>query len=509
MSKLSKLTTAMSLVKKMRRNEKGTVAMMLGVSMIPIAIAVGVAVDHGNQIDVLARLQASTDAAILAAGRDFKKSEEDLQVIADSFFKQNFGTVRNASGQTISLVKREDCIHVHSEVKVKNLFMKLVDQDKGTLKASAEVCSAKTGMELVLVFDNTGSMSSYSRLATLKTAATYLTNILYGKDKESETLKIGVVPFSQAVNVGVQNMGKSWLDRGGKADYSKLNFKSNKWHNWKAWNAIKNREWNGCVEARKGDLAFNDTAPTGGNTLFTPLIAPDEPGKDVTYSRFGSDTYYNSYLSDGSPKDTSMAGLQANQSKYKNKHLSTHYRGPGQPCTIQPITPLTGKKQTVLDAISSMRASGYTHIAEGVAWGMRVISPGEPFTEGGPYNDPKMPKVMILLTDGSNTFQTRRNHNKSTYTAYGYLGQGRLGTTSYGTGITKQNNLVRKACDYAQKQGIIIYSFAYQVRNAQAKQLIKDCASDPEKYFDPPTNTQLVKYFEEVADELRNLYLSK
>jgi hypothetical protein len=36
----------------------------------------------------------------------------------------------------------------------------------------------------------------------------------------------------------------------------------------------------------------------------------------------------------------------------------------------------------VLNTIRNMKADGYTHVAEGVGWGLRVLSPGEPFTEG-------------------------------------------------------------------------------------------------------------------------------
>jgi hypothetical protein len=39
--------------------------------------------------------------------------------------------------------------------------------------------------------------------------------------------------------------------------------------------------------------------------------------------------------------------------------------------------------------------------------------------------------------------------------------------------------------------------------------MIKNCASSPEKYFDPPSNAALVASFNQIAAELRNLYLSK
>ena len=41
------------------------------------------------------------------------------------------------------------------------------------------------------------------------------------------------------------------------------------------------------------------------------------------------------------------------------------------------------------------------------------------------------------------------------------------------------------------------------------RNLIKACASGPEKYFDPPSNEALVQSFQQIADELRRLHLSQ
>ncbi len=65
-----------------------------------------------------------------------------------------------------------------------------------------------------------------------------------------------------------------------------------------------------------------------------------------------------------------------------------------------------------------------------MVWGWRVISPTEPFTEGVAYDDDTWQKVIIVLTDGANTIDDESTHNGSNYSAYGYLNEGRLGTTS-------------------------------------------------------------------------------
>jgi len=49
----------------------------------------------------------------------------------------------------------------------------------------------------------------------------------------------------------------------------------------------------------------------------------------------------------------------------------------------------------------------------------------------------------------------------------------------------------------------------YNVPKATQRNLIKSCATSPEKYFDPPSNAALVKNFQMIADELRRLHLSQ
>ena len=221
-----------------------------------------------------------------------------------------------------------------------------------------------------------------------------------------------------------------WIDTAGANDYSGDNFLSGSWHNWRAWTKIRNRSWTGCVESRAGDMSVDDTTPIAGNSLFPPAFAPDEPGHSTyryyKYEDGRHNYFYNSYLND-SRTNESLDRRQRRQTKYNNASVSTSSRGPSEGCNIQPIQALTNVKAPVLTTINNMQASGYTHVAEGVGWGLRVISPGVPFTEGVDYSDEEITKAMVLLTDGENTFNSESNRNYSTYTAYGFLRPGSPG----------------------------------------------------------------------------------
>ncbi len=503
----------MSKLFRFGNNESGALAPILAVSAIPIILAAGIAVDYGNAVSVQARLQAAVDAAALAAGRESNMSDTELERIANDYFNSNFGTPANSGTPQMQLVINDNNLIVNGTVTVGNYLAKVAGFDTTKISATSQVTKEANGLEVVLVFDNTGSMGQQSRLSTLKVAANDFVEILFGPRDVADTLKVAVVPFSQFVNVGSDKSDKFWIDKTGANQLSRENFSGSSWNNWRAWEAIQNRSWTGCVETRVGNRSVDDDLPVAnnGNTLFPPAFAPDEPGDDSskTYFKVGNkkNYYYNSYLDDS--RTNSLTSRQEDYNKYTNASVTSTSRGPDKGCNIQPIQALTNVKAPVLATINAMKADGYTHVAEGVAWGLRVLSPGEPFTEGVAYSDKDITKAMVLLTDGENTFNTQDNHNRSTYTAYSYLHQTRVGSANYSTAINKQNQLLGRACDNVKAVGIVSYAFAYNVPSATQRNLIKNCASDPEKYFDPPTNAALVENFQQIADELRKLHLSR
>jgi hypothetical protein len=271
---------------------------------------------------------------------------------------------------------------------------------------------------------------------------------------------------------------------------------------------LTNKSWNGCVEARPMPMDVDDTPPSAANpdTLWVPYFAPDEPDNS-SWPNY----YYNSYLDDNASWGDSQQTRQAKYSKYNNK--SVWGDGPHYNCKTRPITPLTNDKQDILDAIADMNATGNTNISFGMAWGWRVISPTEPFTEGTAYDDKKFRKAIILLTDGNNVIGQTGNHNKSTYSAYGYVKDGRLGSTSAPTADAKLDERTSAVCANIKNanpdQPITVYTITFQVSGTATKTLMRNCATDPEKYFDSPSNAELTANFKIIAGELSELRISK
>src|SRR3546814_14292664 len=92
-------------------------------------------------------------------------------------------------------------ITVSGEANVGTSFMRVIVIDEIDVASAIEVTQETEGLELVLVLDVTGSMEG-SKIAALRQASRDLIEILFGDDSEKEFLKVGIVPYSAAVNVG-------------------------------------------------------------------------------------------------------------------------------------------------------------------------------------------------------------------------------------------------------------------------------------------------------------------
>ncbi len=499
---------------KLGRDRRGNVSMIFGLAVVPLVAAAGVGIDLSRGFMVKQRLAHALDAAALAVGRATDKSESELEAVAQAYFNANYPASELGVPGSLSMTVTDGMVSMSASAHVDTAIMNIVGYDQIDVSAVTEVTRKVTGLDVVFVLDNTGSMGSNGKLSALKTAATDLVDILFGGDETSEDLRVGLVPFAAAVNVGSQYANADWMDTKGKSSVHGLNFNYGKgnMNAFHMYDKLTNKSWNGCVEARPHPYDVQDTAPdaSDADTLFVPYFAPDEPDIGYYYGYY----YPNSYLYDNPKGNWSLEKRQANPGKYANKWVNS--AGPHYNCATPAITPLTGTKQTVLDAIDDMIASGTTNIPFGLAWGWRVISPGAPFTQGAEYDDEKFRKVVILLTDGENYIGSYNNHNKSQYNAYGYVKDGRLGTTySANSALDELNDRTAEVCENIKnastdpERPIMVYTITFQLYDHDIKTLMRNCASDPEKYFDSPSNSQLKANFKLIAGELSQLRISK
>jgi len=493
--------SATGLVSRFGKDRSGAIAIMFGIAVIPILIGAGVAVDYSRALTVKNRLSQAIDAAALAVGASKETDEDVLKQMAKDYFAANYSPYELGTPGALQITFADKKITIAATAELPTTLMNLVGITKMDVGSNVEVSKELRRLEVVMVLDNTGSMGSGGKIDALKSAATDLVNILAAEQPDQDKLKFGLVPFSAAVKVGTAYQNSGWIDVGKQNSLHGIQFENTD-NVFDVYNKLSNRSWSGCVEARPSPLDVSDTPPVAGDTLWVPYFAPDEPNGSGIWG------YSNSYLSDNT-SNSNLDYRQKKSNKYDAQSVSSSSKGPQYNCVTAPIAPLSGDTTEVLNAIQAMDANGYTLIPLGLAWGWRVISPEEPFTEGVAYTEKDTDKAIILLTDGLNNIGAQGNHNKSRYNGYGFVAQGRLGTTSSSQAQNALDTRTSTLCTNIKATGVIVYTITFQLDDDDTETLFRNCATDPSKYYNSPSNAELQTAFKAIAKDLGKLRLSK
>ena len=284
---------------------------------------------------------------------------------------------------------------------------------------------------------------------------------------------------------------------------------------------IPNTSWKGCVEARPAPHDVLDTAPNAGdpNTLFVPYFWPDEPdpGTDVN-------PFPNNYLPDHAPPAGWEAWYPTEEGfrgrslfKYRNVNGTIDSTppmtlGPNQSCPdpIMPLTAMTerGSIDSYIDGLTHWEGSG-TVSSEGLAWGWRVLSPGEPFTEGKPYG--QADKYIIFMTDGLNAATEQASWSTYTdYTAYGYLQwTWRLPDVTYAAYTNHINSRMLEVCAYDDTAATKIYTIVFGNPDQSVQDLYRTCSSGPPYHYTATTVDQMKDSFVQIAKSITEVRITK
>ena len=501
---LKQAAYAHKLWRRWMKQEAGNVAIIFALAIVPIMGGVGASVDVSRAYVVKSRLNQALDAAGLAVGSLVGYSDAELTAKAQAFFEANYPASKLGVTADITIQQLDGVVVIEGTAKVQTVMVSFIGVPEIDVSASVEITRESKGLEVVLVLDNTGSMSSNGKLSAMKEAATEMVEILFGDETTPEKLKVGLVPFAAGVNLGPDFLDSGYMDTAGISSTYAENFKSNT-NVWNLYKKLQNRSWEGCVETRPYPYDETDAIPTSsnGDTLWVPWFAPDEPDT--------GGTYYNNYLDDKvkSGSNPSVDKRQRKTGKYKNQYVSSSSKGPSYGCNIPAVTALTNHRGTIEDGIDDLVASGYTHIPIGLAWGWRLLSPQAPFTEGVAYDDEEYTKAIILLTDGQNVLGTMNNHNGKRYTAYGFLPEERLGTSSGWQAQQELDYKTARLCENVKAEGIRVYTITFQLNDTTTQNLMRACATNESLYFNSPSNEQLRLAFQTIAQDLSNLRISK
>lgn len=412
-------------IKHFARDQRGNVALLFGLLVIPVLVLMGLAVDGLRALNAATTAHNALDASALAAARAMTEGgldDSEVAGVAEQYFRANVEGSGKVSYSDygpleIQMDRESGAVTVSVDTQVETTLGQLAHVDQITMHRSATAVMGLNEIELGLMLDVTGSMNRNDKLGALKRATSDLIDTLIPEGPNADKVRIALAPYSEQVNVG---------------RYADL--------------VSDDRNRTGCVAERRGAAQNSDEAPSGANAFH--VVTRQE------------------------------------QRNYR--------RGACPPAQIEP---LTSDKDRLRDIVDGYRAQGWTAGHLGIQWAWNLISPRwSGIWPGGAtpesYGKQDLIKAVVLMTDGE--FNTA-------YT--GGRGQGAMTAESY--------DHTRELCRNMKREGVVVFTVAFDLRAPRAAEALEDCASEPDLFLRAENEEELRRAYRDIAIKLTELRISK
>jgi Flp pilus assembly protein TadG len=485
-------------------DREGNIAVLFALAIVPVIGGIGAAVDYSLASAYRTDMQKALDATALALSKVIPLEQDQLDAVALKYFEANFGPHELTNvALTVTPEQGKVRISVSGDYtpKIANIF----GATQFKIGTSAEAIWNMGKVEVALVLDSSLSMQNPNpaRIEALREATVDLLNVLENAAREPGDAKVGIVPFDGMVNVGASNINENWLRwdwwdaNVGSCNMSMGTVPAGTWlqphcesrtgttstcvgasgsSQWRCernggtwvtsttngvWTSTPRDQWRGCVYDRE-----NDQWPAGASVDFDVL--DDAP--DATY-----------------PYNHASETVEQRQTKYPA--AKCYANGGNTP--PQQITPLSMDWAALRTKANNLTPTGYTNITIGLAWGFHLLSPTPLLTEGQAYDTEDLTKFVILMTDGENTKSAWKEPRDCVNNA---------------SCASELDARTLATCTNIKNAGIKIYTIRLIDGNAD---LLRDCASSEEMYYDVQDAGALAGVFNAIGSEIASLHLAQ
>ncbi len=464
-----------ALFKKFKRSEDGVVAVLVAVLMVLLIVFAGMAIDFGMGFNTRRAVNQALDAAVLAAANKLSTTElttTQVNNLIGQYFEQN---LKNSIGHDVDHTKpvvlydtKGDTVSATATATIKTKFLpilKLISSEAGNLEEFTVASSStarfpKTKVEVAVVVDVTGSMSG--SVQSLRKASMNLLDTLLPADnaKLKNRVRISYVPYSEGVKLS-------------KTLAEKATFEKNAY---------------GCVHARVGDLKYS--------------------GKNHDYEDEDDD------------ERVDYIGTNKNR------------------CAKAQMVPLTSDRTKIESSIKALSARGGTAGQIGIAWGWYTLSPEwRDFWTAAPeeYGKNGVRKYAVLMTDGEFNRYYSADYTEAekqlvkiledkgdVQNTQDPMAGGKLDEADHKLIASKVKWRFRidgeldgvpfktasKLCANMKEEGIIIYTVFYGSRN-NGKEIMEECASSESTFYYAISQSDLIRAFSSIANDIKKIYLSE
>lgn len=525
----------LGLAKRFLTGEHGSgSAFMIG--MLPAALALsGLAIDGAAVFQEQGKLQATADAAALAAAADLPDVSK-AAASAVSYAQKNMpvdsngnvlaqadviagnwngaGRVFTPAGTPINAIRVVVRRSAQNNNSYPTTFLSLAGIEHIDITAQA-TATAKQRVKawVALVLDNTGSMCQPDtqnpcpgdtnpniKINALKTASRQLITKLSGSETGEGDILVSIVPFTKDVNIGTAHRSDSWLSW---SDFlappatpaSNIGPNSNCPYSF----GCQSNSTNGSSVVSKipanGNIcpAVNSLSHYYNGCFNSVVTGRDSHGNANAWSHTwiaNDKSTWNGCITDRSQNFDTLNTTPSSETTNFVAENST-----ACPATsILPLSEVTAGSAglAALNArIDAMQAGGTTNQTIGLSLGWQTL------TQGTPFSPPDLPdgtqKFIVLLSDGYNT-QNR------------WTGDG-------GSHSTAVDARMKAACDNIKAMDhVTVFTVFVDVNGSQGNaQVLQYCASNPSEnggtYYHLTSAGQIVSTFAAIGNQMTHLRL--
>ena len=565
-----------SRARRFLRADRGNVAMMFGIALVPMCIAAGVGLDYARSMVVRQQMADALDAAALAVGSTTGLNSTTAQTLAQKYFNANYSGDTSNGTPTVTVTSYSTTtgtVTLTATYSLPTTLLKAIGKTDVPLSTSTTVVWGQSKLWVSLVLDNSGSMangdSSGSKMTALKNASHQLLTILQNAATNAGDVKVSIVPFDVHVNLGTSNVNATWIDwtdweapptyPGTNYTYGINNPNSSNpaTVSFEAWgpgdgcpftdssNAVRNPYGFKCRSTPTNGSSAVSTIPSSGTWkgYICPGVDDGVHGNPAHRNRYYNGCYTSTKVTSGTTTVVVSSGSSsATCTGFSGSNCSCSGSGSSKVCSTQrwthtwvvnnhstwggcimdrdktydydisntaptttakgfpaanpsnclssTVTSLSYDWTTLGNQIDAMAPNDNTNQAIGIAHGWQTMSNSAPYDAGSlPANTSR---YMIILSDGQNTRDR-------------WWGDGSEGTTedTYIDAREKAN------CDAAKADGVIIYSIFLNVGGGGNSAPLSYCATDSTKYFVLTTTNAVVTTFNQIAQQITNVRVSR
>jgi len=446
--------------RRFTRDDRGNIAMLFGIALVPILTFVGAAIDYSRATAARTSMQAALDSTALMLAKDLTDgtiTSSQISTKAQAYFTALFNN-KEAQSVTVSATYTQSSgttgstIQVTGSGNIPTDFMKVAGFPTIGFNTSSTSAWGANLLRVALVLDNTGSMNSSNKIGALKTASKSLVTQLSALSKNNGDVYISVVPFEIDVNVGTSNVNASWL-RWDTWDPSNYQYSNSPWDTW-----CNNGYWLTMAQCKGRNYTWNHTPITSDKSKWNGCVTDRDQNYDVSATAPSS--------------------------------LSTQFvADQDQSCPVAPILPLTYNWNAVNATIDSMTAQGATNQTIGLQWGWLSLLQQSPLNAPSEDSTKVYKHIIILFTDGLNT-----------------------GDRWYGDFSSQSSQVdarMKTMCDNVKATGVTIYTVQIDTDGAGQSAVLPYCASASNDFFMLTDPSQIAAAFAQIGTSITKLRVAR